>query len=88
MEANIIRFTQDALWIMLILSAPAIITASAAGLLVSFIQAATQLQEQTLAFTVKLVVVAITLLVTAGLTGETLIEYTERVFSNFHTMSS
>ncbi len=86
MQPDIIRLTQDALWIMLLLSAPAIVTASIAGLLVSFIQAATQLQEQTFSFTVKLVVVVVTLFVTAGITGETLIEYSNRIFGEFPTL--
>jgi type III secretion protein S len=80
---DIIRLTQDALWLMLVLSAPSILVATVAGLLVSLIQAATQLQEQTLGFTVKLVVVSISLFLTAGIMGETLIAFADRIFSGF-----
>ena len=86
MGFDIIRLTQDALWLMLMLSAPPIIAATVAGLLVSFVQAATQLQEQTLGFAVKLVVVVITLFLTSGLMGETLIAFTQRVFIGFPVM--
>ncbi|MBV1882781.1 MAG: type III secretion system export apparatus subunit SctS [Pseudomonadales bacterium] len=86
MGFDIIRLTQDALWLMLMLSAPPIIAATVAGLLVSFVQAATQLQEQTLGFAVKLAVVVITLFLTAGLMGETLIAFTQRVFTGFPVM--
>jgi len=83
---DIVRLTQDALWLMLVLSGPPIIVASLAGLLIAFIQAATQLQEQTLAFTIKLVAVVITLFLMAGLMGETLFQFSERIFDGFPTM--
>ena len=86
MSFDIVRLTQDALWLMLVLSGPPIIVASLAGLLIAFIQAATQLQEQTLAFTIKLVAVVITLFLMAGLMGETLFQFSERIFDGFPTM--
>jgi type III secretion protein S len=48
MNGQIIAFTTEALWLVLLLSAPPIIAASVVGLLVAVVQAATQLQEQTL----------------------------------------
>ena len=86
MSFDIVRLTQAALWLMLVLSGPPIIVASLAGLLIAFIQAATQLQEQTLAFTIKLVAVVITLFLMAGLMGETLFQFSERIFDGFPTM--
>ena len=86
MSFDIVRLTQDALWLMLVLSGPPIIVASLAGLLIAFIQAATQLQEQTLAFTIKLVAVVITLFLMAGLMGETLFQFSERIFDGFPTL--
>lgn len=87
MEFDIIRLTQEALWLMLILSAPPIIAATLSGLLISFIQAVTQLQEQTLPFAVKLLVVAVTIFATAGMMGETLFQYTDHIFSDFPMMT-
>jgi type III secretion protein S len=48
------------------LSLPPIVVGSIVGLLLSLIQAVTQLQEQTLSFGVKLIAVAHTILVLAG----------------------
>ncbi|WP_305794050.1 type III secretion system export apparatus subunit SctS [Hahella sp. CCB-MM4] len=86
MDSDVIRLTQDALWLVLLLSAPCIIAASVSGLLVAFLQSVTQLQEQTLAFTVKLTVIVVTLFLTAGFLGETLYQFADRIFSEFPTL--
>ena len=83
METDVVRLTQDALWLMLLLSGPPIAVATLIGLLIAFIQAVTQLQEQTLAFFFKLVAIAITIALMAGLMGETLTHFSMRVFDAF-----
>ena len=82
-HGDIVQMTQQALWFVLLLSAPPIIVAAVAGLLIAFVQAATQLQEQTFAYTVKFVVIVITLFVTAALIGGTLYTYADRIFLDF-----
>ena len=54
MNGDFVSLTNDALWLVLVLSAPPIIVAAVAGLIVAVLQAATQVQEQTLQYTVKL----------------------------------
>ena len=54
---------REALWVIALLSAPLLLSALAVGLLVGMIQAATQIQEMTLTFIPKLIVLALTLLV-------------------------
>jgi type III secretion protein S len=68
-QAAILDITAQALILVLILSMPPIIIATVVGVLVSLIQALTQVQEQTLGFAVKLIVVTIVLLLTASWTG-------------------
>ena len=53
---------RDALWVIALLSAPLLLSALAVGLLVGMIQAATQIQEMTLTFIPKLIVLALALL--------------------------
>jgi type III secretion protein S len=65
--------------LVLYLSMPTILVASGVGLLVSLIQALTQIQEQTLPFAVKLIAVAATLAATAAFTGGEMIAYTTSV---------
>jgi type III secretion protein S len=86
MSPDIIRLTQDALWLVLILSAPPIVAASLVGLLVAFLQAATQLQEQTFSYTVKFIVIVIVLFVTTAMMGGTLYNFSDRLFTDFAGM--
>jgi type III secretion HrpO family protein len=86
MGFDIIRLTQDALWLVLVLSAPPIIAASIVGLLVAFLQAATQMQEQTFSYTVKFVVIVIVLFVTTAMIGGTLYHFSDRMFTGFPGM--
>ncbi|WP_029937436.1 type III secretion system export apparatus subunit SctS [Sphingomonas sp. UNC305MFCol5.2] len=86
MNGDFVSLTNDALWLVLILSAPPIIVASVAGLLVAIVQAATQIQEQTLQYTAKFFAIVLTLFVTASLIGASLYRYSDRIFSEFPTM--
>lgn len=54
---------RDSLWVIALLSAPLLLSALAVGLLVGMIQAATQIQEMTLTFIPKLIVLALALLI-------------------------
>lgn len=83
MNGDFVALTNDALWLVLILSAPPIIVASVAGLLVAIVQAATQIQEQTLQYTVKFFAIVITLFVTAALLASSLYRFSDRVFTEF-----
>ena len=85
-HADIIQLTQQALWFVLLLSAPPILVAAVVGLLVAFVQAATQLQEQTLQYVAKFFSIVITIFVTASLLGGGLYEFGDRVFSGFAGM--
>jgi len=56
----------DALWVTALLSAPLLLSALAIGLIVGMIQAATQIQEMTLTFIPKLIVLALALLISGS----------------------
>ena len=73
-------------YLVLVLSMPAIVVASMAGLLVSLFQAVTQLQEQTLSFGVKLVCVIVTILITAGWLGGELVRFSKTILDSFYLM--
>ncbi len=81
MTDNVVTLTVQALWLVLLLSAPPIIAASVVGLLVAVLQAATQLQEQTLQYTLKFFAIVISIFVTANLMAGTLYSYADAVFS-------
>jgi type III secretion HrpO family protein len=80
-RALILDLTAQTMILVLVLSLPPIITATLTGLLVSVLQALTQIQEQTLSFAVKLIVVTITLLLTSYWIGGELINFTLRILT-------
>ncbi|HTT11048.1 MAG TPA: type III secretion system export apparatus subunit SctS [Burkholderiaceae bacterium] len=82
-NSDIISLTQQALWYVLLLSAPPIVVAAVVGLLIAFVQAATQLQEQTLQYVAKFFAITITIFITASLLGGGLYQFGDRVFTEF-----
>jgi type III secretion protein S len=86
MNGNFVTLTNEALWLVLILSAPPIIAASVVGLLVALVQAATQLQEQTLQYTLKFFAIVLALFATASLLASSLYRFSDRIFTEFPVM--
>ena len=83
-QNEIYQYSYQALVLILILSGPPIIISMVLGLLVAVFQAATQIQEQTLAFTVKLFAVIITLLAMGGWLGAQIFHFASDIFNNFY----
>jgi type III secretion protein S len=86
MIPEVMQLVREALWLVLALSAPPIIAATVVGLLVAFVQSVTQLQEQTLSFTLKLIAVSLALLLSASLIGASLSNFADQLFTNFPMM--
>jgi len=61
-----VSIAQQALWVLALASAPILIPALVAGLVLGMIQAATSINEQTLSFVPKLIIVGIALAITGG----------------------
>jgi type III secretion protein S len=77
----------QAMMLVMLLSLPPILVASLVGILVSLLQALTQVQEQTIAFAVKLIAIAITIAAMAGFLGSQMLAYTLNIFDNFPRMT-
>jgi type III secretion protein S len=87
MNSDMVGLTIDALWLVLLLSAPPIIAASIVGLLVAVVQAATQLQEQTLQYTLKFFAIVLSIFLTASLVAGSLYAYANDIFSNIGSIA-
>jgi type III secretion protein S len=87
MHAQIVQLIREALWLVLVLSAPPIVAASVVGLLVAFLQAATQLQEQTFSYALKFLSVCLALFLSAALIGSSLYHFADRLFLGFPLMT-
>ena len=82
-QAQLLQYTQACLIIILKLSLIPIVVATVIGLLVSLLQALTQIQEQTLGFAVKLIALTITILAAWSWMSGELMLYTQEIFKNF-----
>ncbi|MGL4722464.1 MAG: type III secretion system export apparatus subunit SctS [Desulfovibrionaceae bacterium] len=86
-EATVIDFAMQSIVLVLVVSLPPIIVATVVGLLISFIQAVTQLQDQTLSFGVKLIAVTITMLLLGSWMAGQVYTYSLQLFDSFATIS-
>ena len=82
-QAIILDYAQKCLILILQLSLIPIIVATVLGLLVSLLQALTQIQEQTLGFAVKLIAISITIMLASSWMGGELLLYTQSIFNSF-----
>lgn len=75
-----VELASKALWLIFVLSMPPLLASLIVGLLISFLQALTQVQEQTLTFVPKIIATIITLIIFAGWTLTELKSFAFEVF--------
>jgi len=68
--ADSIDFARQAIWVLLEIAAPAMIAGLVVGLTIGLLQALTQIQEMTLVFVPKIIVIFLVLLVTLPFAGD------------------
>ena len=76
-----IGVAQQALWVLALACAPILIPALVAGLVLGMFQAATSINEQTLTFVPKLIVVALCLAIFGGSIMMLIAEFTQEIFA-------
>lgn len=79
---SVMSIGEHALTVTAILAAPLLLSALIVGLVVGMLQAATQINEATLSFIPKLLVVVVTLFVTGHWMLQTLMDYTRSLFES------
>lgn len=82
-QTHVVQLAYEGLLLILILSAPPILVSMFFGILVAIFQAATQIQEQTLSFTIKLVAVTLTLMFTGAWLGARIMSFANGIFTHF-----
>lgn len=80
----IIGLAGQAVLTVLKISAPMLVCALVVGLLVSIFQATTQIQEQTLAFVPKIIIVLLALLLFGPWILTTLMDFTKGILGNLY----
>jgi flagellar biosynthetic protein FliQ len=87
-HALVVDLARNAILTALLLSGPLLTIALAVGLVISVVQAVTQIQEQTLTFVPKLLAVAGTFLIALPWMLQVMIRYTTEIFRSFPTLVS
>lgn len=76
-----VDLVRESLILMMTLSGPVLLAALAIGLAISLLQAVTQVQEQTLTFVPKILVMVLVAVLTAPWMLEMIMEFSARMFS-------
>jgi len=77
----VVQLTSEALMMCVLLSLPAVVVSALIGLIVSFFQAITSLQDSSISQGIKLLAVTGVVVVTAPWAGSTLMKFSENLFT-------
>ena len=80
-EADALDIMQAAVWTVLVAAGPAVLAAMIVGVVIAFIQALTQVQEMTLTFVPKIIVIFVVLALTAPFVGAQINSFTLLAYS-------
>jgi flagellar biosynthetic protein FliQ len=86
--ATVVDIGRSALWAVLIISAPLLLVALGVGLFIGVIQAATSINEMTLSFIPKLMVMGVTLALFGGWQLSMLVDYTRDIYKRIPALFS
>ncbi|WP_161878904.1 flagellar biosynthesis protein FliQ [Alkalibacterium sp. MB6] len=78
---NVLDVLAEAFLVLIRVGGPVLIVALVIGLVISIIQATTQIQEQTLSFVPKLFAILLTLVLLGNFMLNSLVAFTENLFS-------
>ena len=77
--AQVLDITRDGIWVMLLVAAPMLAVGLIVGVVISLVQALTQIQEQTLVFVPKIIAIFVTLIIALPFMGATMSGYMTRL---------
>lgn len=83
-QGDILKLAQDAIRTILMVSAPMLLFSLVVGLIVSIIQAITQIQEATLAFVPKIVAVLLSLVIFGPWILKVITQFTSNLLTNIN----
>lgn len=83
---DVLFLGRDAMMVTLMVSAPMLLSGLIIGLVISIFQSVTQIQEITLTFVPKIVVVFVSFVLFLPWMGDTLLDFVVPLFENLHTV--
>jgi flagellar biosynthetic protein FliQ len=81
-EADALDLVHHAIWTILVASAPAVVAAMIVGLVIALLQALTQVQEMTLTFVPKIIVVLLVSSLSAPFVAAQVFAFAERLYAH------
>ena len=85
-QSEILTVMRNAIYVVLVGSAPMLIAALLIGLIVSIFQATTQINEQTLAFVPKIIGIFLAILIFGGFIISKITDFTDLLFQSIEQM--
>lgn len=84
-QADVLDLVQFAIWITILVSGPAVISAMVVGLSIALLQALTQVQEITLTFVPKIIAIFLAISIAAPFMGSQIGRLTDVLYSRIET---
>lgn len=81
MQDFVMQISQEAIFLTILVSLPAILTSLIIGVAMALFSATTQIQEQTLSFAPKMIGVYVAILATGSWAGTLLVRFAAKCFS-------
>ena len=83
---SVLAIGQQALWVTFAVSSPLLLSALAIGLLVGMLQAATQINEMTLSFIPKLLVLGLSVMIAGPWIISTIVDFTRGLIQDIPSL--
>jgi flagellar biosynthetic protein FliQ len=80
-EGDALDIIQSAIWMVIVGAGPAVGAAMVVGVVIALLQALTQIQEMTLTFVPKILVIFVVVSLTASFVGAQFYVFTENVYA-------
>jgi flagellar biosynthetic protein FliQ len=84
-EADAIELINSAIWTIMIAAGPAVLAAMVVGVVIALFQALTQVQEMTLTFIPKIVVILLVTAVTGSFIGAQIFAFATETYAHIAT---
>lgn len=82
-QAFLLNVCGETLWLVILLSMPMLLSALVVGLVISILQATTQVQEQTLSFVPKIIATFLSVLICGIWISSMLGNFTVKIFGDY-----
>lgn len=79
-EADALELMRNAMWTVLVVVGPPVMAAMAVGIVIALFQALTQIQEMTLTFVPKIIIILAVLTFSASFIGNQIYIFTEHAY--------